>query len=96
MRYQLSVTKYAQAEETEAYNFYEDRKPGLGERWLAELKNTYGKIASNPLQYGYLYSSRILRSVKVNDFPFLVIYVISNNNVSIVSVRNTYRKPVTQ
>jgi hypothetical protein len=93
MNYSLTLTADAQLEETEAYNYYEDIRKGLGEELLAEFKKSYIKIIDNPFYYGYLHTSKILRDIKVARFPYVVIYLVSGSTISVLSVRNTHRRP---
>jgi hypothetical protein len=69
MKYHLILTADAQQEETDAYNYYENIQPGLGESLLVELEKSYNKIADNPLYYSYLQSSKILRDKKNGQIP---------------------------
>jgi len=93
MKYRLILTADAQQEETDAYNYYEQIQPGLGENLLNELEKSYNKIVENPLYYGYLQSSKILRDKKMDKFPFLIIYLVSGNKVTVLSIRNRHRRP---
>ena len=95
MKYNLILTVDAQLEETDAYNYYENIRPGLGEDLLINLEKSYNNIAKNPFYYGYLYSSKTLRFTRVNTFPYIIIYLVSGSDVTILSVRNTHRKPFT-
>jgi len=93
MKYNLILTFDAQLEEMDAYNYYENIRPGLGEDLLTEFKKSYDKIAENPFYYSYLQSSKILRVIRVATFPYIIIYLVSGNNLTILSVRNTHRQP---
>jgi len=81
MKYSLTLTADAQQEEADAYNYYEDILPGLGEDLLTELEKCYSKIIKHPLYYSYLQNSKILRDVKIDRFPFVIIYLISGSNI---------------
>ncbi len=93
MKYWLTLTDDAQFEETEACNYYEDSKPGLGESFLTKLNNGYNKVTEYPFYYSYLMHSKVLRNFKIETFPYIVIYLVSGNNITVVSVRNTHRHP---
>lgn len=93
MSYTLVLSKEAQLEETEAYNYYEGIRPDLGEELLAELEKSYNKIADNPLSYSYIANSPILRDVLIERFSYVVIYLVSGTKITIVSVRNTHKRP---
>ena len=93
MSYSLRLAIEAQIEETDAYNYYEELRAGLGDELLTELENCYDKISTNPFYYSYLENSTILRHLQINRFPYIVIYLVSGNNITILSVRNTHRQP---
>lgn len=93
MSYNVVLSAEAQVEETEAYNYYEALRPGLGEYLLSELVKSYDKIAAHPFYYGYLSSSHVLRYIKVDTFPYIIIYLVSGNTIAVLSVRNTHRRP---
>lgn len=94
MKYHLILTADAQQEETDAYNYYENIRSGLGESLLIELEKSYNKIIENPLFYSYVQSSKILRDKKTDRFPFLIVYLVSGNKVTVLSVRNRHRHPL--
>ena len=94
MTFILRLAPEAQIEESEAYNYCEDVKDGLGDELLMELEYAYTKIAENPFYYSYIENSHLLRDMKIDRFPYVVIYIVSGNYVTVVSVRNTYRRPI--
>ncbi len=93
MSYALILSYEAQMEETEAYNYYEDIRAGLGEELLSELEICYSKISQNPSAYSYIENSPILRDVAIARFPYVVIYIASELKITIVSVKNTHKRP---
>ncbi|MFI5196896.1 MAG: type II toxin-antitoxin system RelE/ParE family toxin [Chitinophagales bacterium] len=93
MKYNLILTADAQQEETDAYNYYENIRAGLGESLLIELEKSYNKIAETPFYYSYLQTSKMLRDIKVERFPYLVIYLVSGNTLTVLSIRNIHRRP---
>ncbi len=93
MRYTLTLSVEALQEETVAYNYYEDIQTGLGDRFLIELEKGYDKIADNPVYYSYLQSSRIIRSLKIAHYPYIIAYLVSAKNIVVISIKNTHTKP---
>ncbi len=51
MIYDLKFIRKAKEEITEAYNYYENRKPGLGEKFLEHLDTYFERITANPEQF---------------------------------------------
>jgi plasmid stabilization system protein ParE len=96
VKYNLIITTVAEEHILSACNYYETQQIGLSARFLAELKAVYKKISANPQLYSYISSnpSDRYRDVKLHKFPVVVIYEINENDVIVVAVFNTDRKPI--
>lgn len=92
MSFKLIVEQEADDEVIQATIFYNEKSPEVAERFLSELLSTYKKLAVNPEYYKFANKGRKLRCISMLNFPFLVIYSISGNEVIIVSVHNTNRR----
>lgn len=77
--------------------YYDEQKNGLSDYFLDNLKSTYHDITENPEAFGFVPPNRKdkFRDVKIDNFPFVVIYEIIGHDVVVLSVFNTYRKPYT-
>ena len=93
MSYQLIIRDEAHLDSLEAYNYYEENSPGLGERFVQELVQRYNDIAEHPEYYGFIDEQKIIRDVKLRHFPYLVVYEINNDKVIVYSVFNGYKNP---
>lgn len=95
MNYNLIVTETAENHISDACEYYDSQLPGLSQRFLKELYVEYQKIATNPEHYSFISSlpDDIYRDIKVYKFPFVVIFRIEGNDVIVIAVFNTYRKP---
>ncbi len=91
MNYKLQVQKEAILEMQDAFNWYELQKAGLGYSFVEELEECYQKICEHPEYYGMLNES--FRRIKVNGFPYLVIFEIEHERVIVNSVFHTSRSP---
>jgi len=91
MNYKLQLQKEAILEMQDAFNWYEIQKAGLGYSFIEELEECYQKICEHPAYYGMLNES--FRRIKVNGFPYLVIFEIENEQVIVNSVFHTSRSP---
>lgn len=96
MAYNLIITATAEDHILNACNYYETQQAGLSERFLTELHTAYKKISSNPQHYSYISPKPDdkYRDIKLYKFPFVVIYEINENDVIVIAVFNTYRKPM--
>lgn len=79
----------AQKEIIDAWIWYEERQPGLGEKFKSCLYHRIHQIIENPK----LYSQRRkpYRETRIKPFPYLIIYFVRNDEVIISSVFHTGR-----
>ncbi len=93
MNFTLIFNDKAKDEYIATILWYEEREPGLGERFESETEKQLRKITSNP--YAYHYSKGKFRESSVDDFPFTIIYKINekNNTIYISSIFHTSRNP---
>ncbi|MDQ6843468.1 MAG: type II toxin-antitoxin system RelE/ParE family toxin [Bacteroidota bacterium] len=93
MVFEIIISPEAFAETNEIYLFYERASVGLGERFLESLEDIYKKLSKAPQYYGYTNKAKDIRDVKINGFPFVVIFQIVNDTVFVLRVFNTSRDP---
>ena len=95
MSFIVIVKQEAHQDTIDAYDFYEAKLSGLGERFLNALQQRYTELSANPTFYSYIDedSLKVLRDVKLEKFPFVVVYEIVENEVVVYSVHNTYKHP---
>ncbi len=93
MNYLLSIRDKAINELEESYNYYEEQQVGLGENFADEVFNEISYIQEHPLHFRKFIKN--YRQLKVNRFPFLIVYELieSKNEVVVVSVFHTSRNP---
>jgi ParE toxin of type II toxin-antitoxin system, parDE len=89
MAYRLIIRKAA----AEAFDYYESRQPGLGNRFLAAVPGRYNDISENPRYYGFIDEKNCIRDVRLRHFPYLVVYEIENDAVVVYAVHCAYRHP---
>jgi hypothetical protein len=75
----------------EAFEWYEDQQAGLGFDLIDEIENGYMKITRHPLHYSAI--NIRFRKLKINRFPYLIIYEIEGDTIIINSFRHTRREP---
>ena len=81
----------AQAEFTAAAVYYETQVEGLGERFVSYVEATAARIHGNPLMPRVFDAD--FRKVKVDKFPFLMIYRTDIGQLQIIAVMHTSRRP---
>lgn len=91
MIYQLIFQEEAIEDVRNAYAWYEDQLPGLGEDFLTELDKVFEKLAHHPQHYGFAFDD--FRDIRTTRFPYLVVFKIEDNIVYINKVKHSKRRP---
>ena len=96
MAFNLLISIQAQADTITAINYYGAINANIVDRFLTELLNAYRKILENPQYYSYISSKPAdkLRDIKLKVFPYVIVYQVQEENVIIMAVFNTYKKPI--
>ncbi len=78
----------------EAYAWYEDKTEGLGEQFLADVRNKIKVIFANPEIFS-VKSKQGYREAKLDDFPYTVVYRILKKRkvIFISSIHHQSRHP---
>ena len=92
MTRRFKVQPEAADEANVAFNWYEDHRPGLGDEFYRELARGFEFVMENPLLSRVVY--RGLRKRKLDRFPYLVVYRVSEEELSVVSVFHGSRNPM--
>ena len=91
------VLSVADGESIAAALWYEDRQPGLADKFLAELHLALESIRGNPHGLPLLecYSgTHEVRRCLMHRFPFAVICVCRPEEIVVVAVAHTRRRPL--
>jgi plasmid stabilization system protein ParE len=75
----------------DAYKWYDDQKPGLGDDFLDELDGLYNKLSSHPEYFGKV--KKNFRQAALKRFPFVIVYEIIKEEVVVFAVFHTSRNP---
>lgn len=75
MSYPLRFHILANDEYADAYIWYESVQPGLGERFKHCVEKRLQQISEHP-EYYSIKSNLRFREVKVEDFPYIIVYEI--------------------
>ena len=81
----------AAADIEEAFHWYENRRPGLGEEFLQTLTAAFRSIQSNPERHSVVY--RDTRRALLRRFPFAIHYQVRGSSLIIVACLHVSRKP---
>jgi len=87
----VQISEPAALELTEAVRCYEDRRPGLGAKLFEAVSQAFDVIEHFP--EGGARRRAPARQLPVRGFPFLVVYRIRPDDVYVVAVAHTRRRP---
>jgi plasmid stabilization system protein ParE len=85
------LRRAARAEFDEAYDWYEQRRPGLGDDFASSIRDVFNGIAANPSLHGVVL--RDIRKAVVRRFPYCVYYRVKPTRLVVISVFHTSRDP---
>jgi hypothetical protein len=84
-------TSEASIEISDSFYYYEKQKKDLGLDFIFELDIILARITFNPKQFRK--NANGFQEALVSRYPFLVVYEILENEIHILSVYHTKRKP---
>lgn len=89
----LQISEPASQELAEAVRWHENRRPGWGGRLFDEIIRTFGLIEAYP-EIGSPRRGRLpSRQFKVRGFPYVVAYRIRVDDIHVVAVAHSSRRP---
>ena len=91
--YLAKFSSRSQKEIAKSWQWYEERQPGLGDRFLKEVVTKIKLIEQQPERYPTRFKS--YKETPLAVFPFLIIYRLNTRKkiIRIVSVFNTSLNP---
>jgi plasmid stabilization system protein ParE len=81
----------AEQELREAFDWYEQRRVGLGGQFEEEVDRTVARVQDNPLAFPRVHGP--LHRALMRRFPYALFYLIVPNKIIIVSVFHGRRDP---
>ncbi len=88
MVYKITVSIGAVNDTTEAYTFYENQQPGLGDRFLNELVEFYEKLKLHPTYYSFVSEEKTIRALALKIFPYRIIYEVEGDELYIFAIHH--------
>ena len=94
MAFKIQILPRATKEISDAIDWYESRRKGLGEDFWTELKVELLRIQENPLIFPFYGGERKqVRKAVVKRFPYLILFRIYKDKVFVLSVFHTHLDP---
>ena len=94
MRFRVIIEKEAEREFVEAVNFYDERAPGLGQKFAREVYAIFQKACENPERFRL--ETKLTRKAKIPPpWPYSVYFAINSEKFQIVisTVWHSARNP---
>ena len=91
MTYQFELLPNALFDIEEIFLWYQAISPRLRDRFQSQLDTSLKEIQSNPLAFHLL--GHKARCKKLKRFPYLVIYAVQKDLISVVAVIHERRNP---
>jgi toxin ParE1/3/4 len=91
MAHRLIVTRRAEREAGEAFQWYEEQLPGLGSDFLAALDEQLALIEESPRLHAEILPG--VRRALLTHFPYGVFFASKGEITSILAVIHTSRSP---
>lgn len=92
MSKRLIIRTAAHADMAEAALWYEQQGAGLGEDFLFKLDSLFSLIKNNPELFPL--RQRLARMAPLKRFPYVVIYRVFDEHISVVAVLHGARDPI--
>lgn len=92
----LKLHRLAEAEIREAVAWYVSQAEGLERRFLAAVRTGLERLENNPIQFANLETTpgrAQYRRLLLDDFPYVIVYEVFENEVFVYSVAHASRRP---
>jgi mRNA-degrading endonuclease RelE of RelBE toxin-antitoxin system len=83
----------AELEMLEAARHYEEQQSGLGSDFLDEVDFSLEQIRRGAERFGFYRRSKIVRSVRLERFPYRLLFVVEAELAIVVAVMHLHRRP---
>jgi plasmid stabilization system protein ParE len=81
----------ARAEFDDAFDWYEQQRPGLGVDFVTQVQEAFDRISAAPEQYAQIFHD--IRRVVVRRFPYSIFYKVESQQVVVLAVFHSRRNP---
>ena len=91
MSYRVTLLRGYQQDFKQAYQWYEEQRPGLGRQFRLAASERIKQLRHNP----YIFSrfEEDIRHVVLRRFPYGMFYTVRDAEVIVVSIQHLHRDP---
>ena len=91
MPHELILRPEAEVELAEAYSWYEQRVPGLGDQFILSVDAVFQAVGRSPNQYPQVFKT--VRRALLHRFPYAVFFVESESRITVLAIFHAKRDP---
>ncbi len=73
-------------------DWYEEKSPGLGERFMKTMDTKVKRMASHP--HEFMFVSRNVQRAQLKKFPYDIYFAQEQNSIVILRVRHKKQRPI--
>jgi toxin ParE1/3/4 len=85
------VRSEAESEAADAYEWYESRQQGLGERFIATVRDVVAQVGETPTAFPVI--EKGARRARVFGFPYSVYFEVFDETVVVLAIFHGRRSP---
>jgi len=89
MKYSIVVSEMAYEDAIVIFDWYEDKLPGLGDRFINELGIAKNDLLNNPLAFAKWNKS--IRRMVMRKFPYKLFYKVYDSEIVILAIIHARR-----
>ena len=89
MNYKLVLRREAEKDLLDGYRWYDDRVPGLGQRFLESVERTLVLVEGEPHAFAEVHEG--VHRALTRTFPYGVFYVVEESRVVVLAIVHTAR-----
>jgi plasmid stabilization system protein ParE len=90
---EYNILPAAEKEATDAFDWYESEREGLGSSFRDEVKLALDRILQNPNQFQVCYGTNVRRA-RVQRFPYWIYFTDTATSVLVLSIFHDSRNPI--
>ena len=93
MTFRVVIEEEAEREFAEAVDFYDEREPGIGQKFAHDVRDVFKTVSEDPERFPCY--GRLTRKAKVLDWPYSVYFAIKaeTSELVIITVWHGARDP---
>ena len=84
MSYRVIIRPAAEADLQQAKQYYDERRPGLGEEFISAMRQAMHSLQENPERRAFYY--REFRRLLTRRFPYKVFYLVQGERVIVFRI----------